>query len=610
MLNLIRPAALRLVFALDSPSARAVSSAVRGFLAEQGVPEKELYSYQLCVAEASYNAVEYAAGANRGIKPVAEALFTPTQVELRVTDHTGGFFLPEIIPPPSPLKERGRGLFLIKAVMDEVRYLRSPQENTLVMRKKRAAVHPAMPAQAKGFPTGSTESEGERSFPAETLSAVFRSCAELGRGEESAERFGERLLTDLLHLTSSDWYVLRMLAPDNRHLVATTASAPELASGPIVLPAAGETPHGLEATAAASRTSARFEIRETDEFAEPLRCAGTDANGIVCPLCFGGTLVGTLAIGRRDGGFLPGKLQEEVVRTFAEFLAIQTINLRRRKEEVQSRVVARELEIAQEIQHLLLPRTLPQVVGFGLVGGWQSAREVGGDFYDAISLGGRSLLLMIADVMGKGVPAALFATTMRGLMRGLAARSDDPAQLLGGMNRLLHKELSAVNMFIAAQIAVVDLQTRRITAASAGHCPLLYVAPGYRTVSALPTQGVPIGVLPDTVYRNVTGTLGAPATLLLHTDGLTDIRNPAGEMFGQRRLMEWMRANAIQGRTSNELRDRLTAELARFRGEAALVDDQAFLLLAEEFVGAAPADGTGQRRIRFKRGSFLFPANA
>jgi sigma-B regulation protein RsbU (phosphoserine phosphatase) len=337
---------------------------------------------------------------------------------------------------------------------------------------------------------------------------------------------------------------------------------------------------------------------------------GADAGGIVYPLCFGGSLVGTIALGRREGGFPLGQLQEEMIQTFAEFLAIQTLNLRRRREEVRNRVVARELEIAQEIQHLLLPRTLPQPAGFGLAGGWHSAREVGGDFYDAIALGGQSLLLMIVDVMGKGVPAALFATTMRGLLRGLASRSSDPAQLLGGLNRLLFKELSAVNMFITAQIVRVELQSRTVTAASAGHCPLLIMQPGRRSATALSTQGVPIGVLPDTVYHDVTETLGSPAAVLLHTDGLTDTRNAAGKPFGQRRLMAWLRSNAVPGRGASELRDSLTEELERFRGGAAMADDQAFLLLMEEEMAAAESPGNGRRRIRIQQGSFLFPGNS
>jgi len=114
--------------------------AIRNFLAEQGVGEKELFSYELCIAEASNNAVEYAEGPSRYLKPIAEALFTPSQIELRVTDHTAGFALPERIPPPLPMTDRGRGLFLIQSVMDEVRYLRGTKENILVMRKKRRTI--------------------------------------------------------------------------------------------------------------------------------------------------------------------------------------------------------------------------------------------------------------------------------------------------------------------------------------------------------------------------------------------------------------------------------------------------------------------------------------
>lgn len=616
-----RPATLRLAFAPNAASARAASVAIRGFLAEQGVPEKELFSYELCIAEASNNAIEYAIGPAKDLEPVVEALFSPDKIELRVTDHTAGFVLAERVAQPSALKDGGRGLYIIQSVMDEVRYLRGTRENILIMRKRRRANQPLAPQRATESSSGLTLEEsrrqlteakdaratlaGELSFRSETLSAIFRCCAELGRSDEVAEGFGKRLLVDLFHLTTADWCVLRLVSPDNRKLVVAAASESELASDPIVLPLPGERLPGIEANVGASRTAARFDLREDTDRTEPLRAIGPEATGLVCPLVFGGTLVGTIAVGRRGGDFPLGKLQDEVVRVFAEFLAIQTVNLRHHREEVLRRLVARESEIAQEIQHLLLPRTLPQLEGFGLAGGWQSARAVGGDFYDALAVGEQSLFLMVADVMGKGVPAALFAATMRGLLRGLAARSDDPAKILSGLNRLLYAELSAVDMFITAQVVHVDLRTRQITAASAGHCPPLYIPPGRHTVVALPVHGLPIGVLPDTVYQSVTAILGAPATLLLHTDGLTDTRNTAGRQFGQRRLMGWLSANAVAGHAAAELRDRLAIELNRFRGDAEMDDDQAFLLLAETH---GPSGGAAARRLQFERGSFLFPA--
>jgi len=624
LLEPARPATLRLAFAPDLASARAVSIAIRTFLAEQGVAEKELFSYELCISEASNNAVEYAEGYARNLKPVAEALFTPSQIELRVTDHTAGFDLPEKIAAPSPLTDRGRGLFLIQSVMDEVRYLRGTKENTLVMRKKRRAVpapaaislDPFNPVSVEKYQQHLSDSSTqmarmaeELKLRSETLSSVFRCCAELGSIDKVSESFEKRLLVDLVHLTSADWYVLRMLSADGRRLLVSAASEPDLATRIIDLPEAGGPPASIEASVAASLKAVRFDNRESSDSSEPLRTVGPGGAGLVSPLHFGGTLVGTIAVGRRNGDFPLGRLQDQVIHAFAEFLAIQTLNIRRQKDEVRNLVVARELEIAQTIQQLLLPRTLPQLSGFSVAGGWQSAREVGGDFYDAIALDDQSLLLMIADVMGKGVPAALFATTMRGLLLGLAAQSCDPSQLMSGLNRLLYKELSSVSMFITAQIVHVDLKTRKLTAASAGHCPLHFVQPGRRSISTLQIKGLPLGVMPDTEYPHMTAVMGAPAALLLYTDGLTDRRNPAGKTYGQTRLKTWLRLNAVPGRNATEVRDLLATELNRFRGDADMSDDQAFLILVEEGAGAAHV-APKRRHVPVHHGSFLFPATA
>lgn len=584
-----RGSALRLPFAADFGAARAAAGQVRAFLDAHGADRSELFACELCAAEACNNAVEYApAGAPA---PAIEAFVAEHRIELRVIDHTAGFDMPREPAPPSPPSERGRGLFLIRRHMDEVAYFRSGGCNVLVMRRARrgAPPRPAAPAaspeqlrqellECRRTVAGMAR---ELCFRSETLSAVFRCCAELGRtGEQGG--FEERLLDDLLHLTSADWYVLRGLSSDGR-LVVTAASEPALRTAPVAVPLAGGTADFVEARAAARRAPERLEAC-VGAPSDPLRAAGPLAHGLVYPLCFADTLVGTVAVGRRAGGPF-GELQDEVIRTFAEFLAIQTVNLRRQEEELQARIVARELEIARDIQRSLLPPALPQLAGFGLVGGWRTAREVGGDFYDAIALNDHTLLLVVADVMGKGVPAALFATIIRGLVRGLSTRREGPARLLGRLNRLLYAELSAVSMFITAQVAHVDLARRRIVAASAGHCPLLYVPEGAREVAALPTRGMPLGVRPDTTYRSQSATLGRPGTLLLHTDGLTEARNPAGVVYGQRRLAEWLGAHGSGRLTASALRDRLAEELDRYRAGAPLGDDQAFLMLAEE---AAP----------------------
>lgn len=587
-----RPATLRIAFPPDHASARAAAATVRGFFAEQGVPEKELFACELCVAEACNNAVDYARGPAKKEHAYVEAVCNSVGLELRVTDHTEGFDWPKRADVPVPHSERGRGLFIIRSLMDEVSYLRGSRENVLIMRKKHARplAEPSeehSPVSLEGAKAQLAECRRaisamarELCFRSETLAAVFRCAGELVRAAP-AEGFEQRLLTDMLHLTSADWYVLRLVSPDQQQLALAAVSDPELDAESLPMPTPGESSPALEMRVAATRTSVRFSAAECTDPNEPLCAAGDKANGVIYPLCFGDALLGTIAVGRRGGDFVFGEMHEEVVRTFAEFLAIQTAGLRHRDEDVRSKVFARELDIAREIQRSLLPVSLPQMPGFGLAGGWHCAQEVGGDFYDALALSEHTLLLIVADVMGKGVPAALFATHLRGLLRGLSVRFDDPALLLGRLNRVLYEELSAVSMFITAQVAFVDVQKRTVTAAGAGHCPLLYVSPAGE-IEALATQGMPLGVLPNTVYQSVSVSLGRPGTVLLHTDGLTDVRNPAGETYGHARLMEWLRLNGGPGRSATELRGRLAAEMNRFRADAAMADDQAFLLLTEQ----------------------------
>jgi sigma-B regulation protein RsbU (phosphoserine phosphatase) len=129
-------------------------------------------------------------------------------------------------------------------------------------------------------------------------------------------------------------------------------------------------------------------------------------------------------------------------------------------------------------------------------------------------------------------------------------------------------------------------------------------------VTALPTRGLPLGVLPGTSYRHESATLGTPATLLLHTDGLTDTRNTAGRRFGQRRLQAWLQEHTRAGHSATELRDRLAAELNRFRGDALMADDQAFLVMTEEDLAAVNLDEAEMSRPHHQHGSLLLQATA
>jgi serine phosphatase RsbU (regulator of sigma subunit)/anti-sigma regulatory factor (Ser/Thr protein kinase) len=588
----------RVVFPCDLSEARVATRILRAFLAEQGLDDGEQFNCELCLAEACNNAVQYATDEGKRLTISAEAVCHASSVELRVTDHTVGFALNDKPATISIEGESGRGLFIIQSLMEHVAYYKGTGENTLVMRRKRTSQQhrPANEAATATLEDARRQLEScqqtisgmarELCFRSESLAAIFRCCTELGRSSD-LEGFSHRLLNDLLHLTGADWFVLRLLPAGASRLEVFAVSDEALRGPTLMLGCTDESANAAELLAAGTRREVEFDARKPGAGEEPLRVTGPNSTGIVQPVLFGDKLVGTLAIGRANADAPFSVLQAEMIRTFSEFIALQVVNARHLIEQVHSRLVAHELDIAHRIQRALLPRTLPQLAGFGLAANWESARQVGGDFYDAIPLSDHSMLLVMADVMGKGVPAAMFATIMRSLLRAMAIRSHHPAKLLKRLNELLYEELSTVGMFITAQLVFVDLRRRHLVAASAGHCPV-FILSG-ETVRTLSVTGTPLGILPNATFRQQSARLDPPGGLLLYTDGLTESSNPAGEMFGQERLAEWLRSRAKTAMTAEALRDELAAELTRFRGAAALRDDQAFLILTETAGSAAAA---------------------
>lgn len=256
-------------------------------------------------------------------------------------------------------------------------------------------------------------------------------------------------------------------------------------------------------------------------------------------------------------------------------------------EEWQRRWATHDLDVGRRIQQSLLPKTLPVLPGFALAGFCQNAPHVGGDLYDVIIRPDDSLLLVMADVMGKGVSATLFAATLRALLRTLSEWTRAPAELLARINRHMFEELSSVDMFITVQIAAADLAQRRLRLANAGHCPLLLRDRQGQTRAFAP-EGLPVGILAEAGYAETLIELEPGSCVVLYTDGLTETRNEEGEFFGQARLEDWLHHTANGRQTAVQLRESFVAELRRFRGRAEPADDQSLLILADE----APADSS------------------
>jgi serine phosphatase RsbU (regulator of sigma subunit) len=452
----------------------------------------------------------------------------------------------------------------------------------LVLRKARPVV-----ARKEGNDTSAPANEqlltdllDELSSCYESLSAIFRYGAEQSKITD-LKKFGRRLLGDLMNIVGADWFVFRVAQGDGR-LAVLVASETALELEPLSL----RSPHdAIEAEAWLARKDVWFDEQRPIKASDPL-AVKRDSQGLAQPVFVGENLIGILVLGKTGGAQSSNKSnliftarQANVIATFAHFLAIQIVNARFQEEQFNNRMVARELEIAGTIQQSLLLKKLPELPEFELAAFCQSAHSVGGDFYDVLKVTDDAALLVIADVMGKGVLAAMFAAILRTVLRASPELTNQPAALLTRVNRLLFEELSGVDMFITAQLAYIDTKSRRLVTASAGHCPLL-IAPGDGSgVKALSPEGMPLGILPDTVFADEVVELPRNSRVLLYTDGLTEAANEKGERFGQERLTVWLEQTGARLNSAGELKQALFELLGQFQTKMALNDDQTFLIM-------------------------------
>jgi serine phosphatase RsbU (regulator of sigma subunit) len=235
-----------------------------------------------------------------------------------------------------------------------------------------------------------------------------------------------------------------------------------------------------------------------------------------------------------------------------------------------------ELALARQVQESLLPRRFPDVPGYAFAARSIPARQVGGDFYDVIRLDEHHFGVVIADVSDKGMPAALFMALTRSLLMAEAERELSPRAVLAHINRLL-LALTDSEMFVAMFYGVVDTRTCALTYARAGHDKPL-VLHGSAALS-LQGQGTVLGWM-DAQMLHLTeeqAPLAPGDRLVLFTDGMTDVADPRGELFGLPRLTELLRANAHL--PAAELCDAVFQRLERYRDHADQYDDMAMLVV-------------------------------
>ncbi|PYR94545.1 MAG: response regulator receiver protein [Acidobacteria bacterium] len=196
----------------------------------------------------------------------------------------------------------------------------------------------------------------------------------------------------------------------------------------------------------------------------------------------------------------------------------------------------RELAEALKIQQRLLPQQVPQIDGCELAASWQPASGVGGDCFDALRFGDARLALSIADVVGKGIPAALLMSNLQAAVRAFASDAVEPRELCQQVNRILCGNI-AEGRFISFFYCLIDSAAGTLVYTNAGHYfPMLVRADG--TSVRLEAGGPVLGVLQHAEYEQAHVALSPGDRLVLFTDGLTEARNAADDEFGEQRLLD------------------------------------------------------------------------
>src|SRR5919107_997274 len=301
-----------------------------------------------------------------------------------------------------------------------------------------------------------------------------------------------------------------------------------------------------------------------------------DVELLAVPVNVGGNQVGTYAM-YHDISELK-RIEEEVRQLNKDLekrVAERTEQLKsamaKQQEVAQERErIEQELRVARMIQHTLLPKSLPEPERYKIAVHYQPAREVGGDFYDLLQLPDGRLGLIVGDVSGKGVPAAIVMAITRTMLRS-AYHLGSPGEILKKVNDDLFPDIPP-NVFVTCLAALLDSKTGRLQYANAGHDPPFVRHAG--GVGKLRATGMPLGLMAGMTYEQKEITLQPEEKVLLYSDGLAEAHSQHHEMFGFPRIEKFVGAHA----EGAKLIDSLLAELERFTGQEWEQEDDITLL--------------------------------
>jgi len=322
---------------------------------------------------------------------------------------------------------------------------------------------------------------------------------------------------------------------------------------------------------------------------EPLEQEAVSAGGrmaLLVPLRWREETVGAMLLGHKLTGMNHTSEDESLLASLAGQLSVSLQNALLLRDRLQVARFEEELNLARQIQRASLLSVFPELPGFDVHAMFRPSKHVGGDFYDVVDGGDGTFLIAIADVSGKGVPAALLSAMLQASLRTQATSAAGCGDILRRINTLLYRSTS-IRQFATFFLARIDPGTRALRFSNAGHnWPVVLKARGGRAL--LERGGTVLGILEGAQFEEDGFTLAPGDRLVCYTDGVTEATDPAGEQFGEERLYELIESMP-RDLGAREIAERILAALATHLGEHEPQDDVTLLVLRALEPAGVPA---------------------
>ncbi len=298
---------------------------------------------------------------------------------------------------------------------------------------------------------------------------------------------------------------------------------------------------------------------------------------LIVPMIYKNQTSGFIFLGEKLDHSPFSKTNLSFLSTLANMVIISLENSRLIQEIIEKKRLEEELNLAKTIQRQLLPAKMPAIPGYDIHGLNIPSRQVGGDYYDIISLSEDEYLFTIADVSGKGMPAALLMSNLQAGLHSLAGEHYKPEQTTARLNNLIHRN-TTIEKYITFFVLILNTRSGAFTYVNAGHNPP-YLFSETDGVTALEDGGIILGMMPDVVYQSGSGLIKSGECLVMFTDGVTEAANANEEEFAEGGVIDFFKSR-FPLHSSEQLNTLLLEELHRFsNGDPARADDITILTI-------------------------------